>query len=112
MTYNIKGHGSLFSRSHIDEVARVIADADADVVGLQEVHRRRWHSRRRDQAADLAAATGMNLFFGRSLGDDESDYGNAILTRGEIVDAHVEPLPGRGEPRTLLASTIDIGGFR
>ena len=112
MTYNIKGHGSLFSRSHIEKVARVIRDARPDVVGLQEVHRCTLQSRRTDQAAELQRATGMSLFFGRSLGDHRREYGNAILTRGTIVEAHVEPLPGRGEPRTLLVSTIDVRGLR
>ncbi len=112
MTYNIKGHGALLSRSHVEEIAHVIREANPDVVGLQEVHRRRWQSRGRDQAAELERATGLTLHFGRSLGDDERDYGNAILTRGRIAEARVEALPGSGEPRTLLASTIEFDGLR
>jgi endonuclease/exonuclease/phosphatase family metal-dependent hydrolase len=112
LTYNIKGHGSLFSRSHVDDIAEVIRGANADIAGLQEVHRRTWQARRRDQAAELERATGMSLFFGPSFGDARQDYGNAILTRGRIVDARVEPLPGTGEPRTLLASTVELDGFR
>ena len=112
MTYNIKGHGALLSRSHLDEIGRVIREANPDVVGLQEVHRRRWQSRGRDQAAELEQSTGLTLRFGRSLGDDDRDYGNAILARGSVVDARVEPLPGRGEPRSLLASTIEFDGLR
>jgi len=110
MTYNIKGHGALLSRSHIDEIARVIRDANPDIVGLQEVHRRRWQSRGRDQAAELESATGLQLSFGRSLGDHDREYGNAILTRGTIVDSRVEPLPGSGEPRSLLTTTIELDG--
>lgn len=111
MSYNIKGFGSLFGSGHIDKIASVINDAQPDIVGLQEVHRRTWQSRFRDQAAELERLTGMSLYFGRSFGDDRKDYGNAILTRGKIVDAHVERLPGTGEPRTLLAATIAINGF-
>ena len=112
MSYNIKGHGSLFWRSHIDEIARVIRDANPDVAGLQEVHRWRWQSRGHDQAAELEQATGLKLSFGRTLGDDRREYGNAILTRAEIVDTRVDPLPGNGEPRSLLAATIAFGGVR
>jgi endonuclease/exonuclease/phosphatase family metal-dependent hydrolase len=112
MSYNIKGFGSLFGRSHIEDIARVIRDANPDVVGLQEVHRRTWQSRFRDQAAELQQATGMNAFFGRSFGDDRKDYGNALLTRGTIVDGRVELLPGKGEQRSLLSSTIDLDGLR
>lgn len=112
MSYNIKGQRSLVSRTHIDDIADVIRRAAPDVAGLQEVHRHGWQSRGRDQAAELERATGMKLFFGRSFGSGEREYGNAILTRGEIVGGRVEPLPGRGEPRSLLVSTVDVDGFR
>lgn len=112
MTYNIKGYGAFFSRWHIDRVARVIADVKPDIVGLQEVHRHTLLSRKRDQAAELERGTGMRLFFGPSFGDARRDYGNAVLTRGEVIEAHVEPLPGTGEPRSLLVSTIAIDGLR
>jgi endonuclease/exonuclease/phosphatase family metal-dependent hydrolase len=38
------------------------------------------------------------------------DYGNAILTRGTIDAAHVHPLPGSGEPRSVLQADIAIDG--
>lgn len=112
LSYNIKGFGSLFGRTHISDVAKVIRDANADIVGLQEVHQRTWQSRRRDQAAELEQETGLKLYFGRSFGDDKTAYGNALLTRGDVIDAHVEPLPGKGEQRTLLVSTIELDGLR
>jgi endonuclease/exonuclease/phosphatase family metal-dependent hydrolase len=108
MSYNIKGSRTLSARTHVDELAAVIRDAAPDVAGLQEVHRGTRHVRRRDQPAELQRATAMNAFFGESF----EGYGNLLLTRGTIVDARVERLPGKGEPRTLLAATIDIDGLR
>lgn len=112
MTYNIKGQAALWRPGHLSRVAKVIAEEGADVVGVQEVHRRSWQSRKRDQAAELAQHTGMRLAFGRAMGNSRSEYGNVILTRGEIVEQHVEPLPGEGEPRSLLAVTIAIDDIR
>lgn len=110
MSYNIKGHGTLLRGAHIDRVAQLIAEEKPDLVGVQEVHRRTWKARFHDQAAELERLTGMQLAFGRAMAKGTTEYGNAILTRGRIADARIEPLPGSGEPRTLLAATVDIDG--
>jgi endonuclease/exonuclease/phosphatase family metal-dependent hydrolase len=112
MTYNIKGQAALLRGRHIEEIASVITTAQPDVVGLQEVHRRSWQSRFRDQAAELERLTGLTLAFGRAMGSRRSEYGNAILTRGRVSDVQVEVLPGSGEPRSLLAATVDVDGLR
>ena len=112
MTYNIKGHAALLRGGHIENIANVITDTRPDVVGLQEVHRRSWQSRFRDQAEELERLTGLTLAFGRAMGNRRSEYGNAILTPGRVSDVQVEVLPGRGEPRSLLAATIDVEGLR
>jgi endonuclease/exonuclease/phosphatase family metal-dependent hydrolase len=112
MTYNIKGHGSLLRGRHIERVAEVIRELKPDVVGVQEVHRRTWKARFIDQAEELERLTGMRLFFGRAMGNGESEYGNAILTRGTIVETTIVPLPGKGEPRSMLGATIDVDGVR
>jgi endonuclease/exonuclease/phosphatase family metal-dependent hydrolase len=110
MTYNIKGHGGLLRRAHLDGIAQVILETQPDVVGLQEVHRRGWKARGVDQAAELERLTGMQMAFGRSLVKGDSEYGNAVLTRGRITATDIAPLPGSGEPRTLLGVTIDLDG--
>ncbi len=104
MTYNIKGQAARFHRDHIERIGRVIAGAGADIVGLQEVHRGTWQSRRRDQVAELEAASGMKAYFGPSFGDEQKAYGNAILTNARVEETHVEALPGKGEPRSIFAS--------
>src|ERR671921_531594 len=101
MSYNIKGQAALLHGDHIREIGRVIREANADVVGLQEVHRGTFLSRRRDQPAELEEASGMKVYFGPSFGDERRSYGNAILTRLPVEETHVEPLPGKGEPRSL-----------
>ena len=112
MTYNIKGQRALLHPRHIERVAEVIRGIGPDIVGVQEVHRGTWQARFRDQAAELERLTAMQLVFGRAMGKGSSDYGNAVLTRGTIVDTRIDPLPGKGEPRSLLGATIEIDGVR
>ena len=109
MSYNIQGHAAARREDHLPKLAEVIAAVNPDAVGLQEVH---CHTRVGPvhQAEVLASLTGFQHWFGRSCAMDGGDYGNALLTRGEIRAAHVYPLPGSGEPRSVLQADIQVDG--
>lgn len=109
MSYNIQGHAAKGRPDFLPKLAEVIAAAQPDVVGLQEVHCR-TRVGPVNQGEVLANLTGLNLAFGRSCGMDGGDYGNAILTRGEIRSTLTHPLPGSGEPRSVLQADIALGG--
>lgn len=108
LSYNIQGHGALFSRGYLTSIARAIRQASPDVVGLQEVHRGTWAARFRDQVEDLAVATGMTAHFGRSLTHRTGEYGNAVLTRGRVTEEEITPLPGEAERRSLFRCRIEL----
>ena len=110
MSYNIAGHDELIDGDHVREIADAIRRLHPDVVALQEVHRKTWQARFHDQLAELESRTGLNGYFAPSYVQRGGGYGNAILTRGEIVHAEAHPLPCIGEPRTLLEATIRIDG--
>jgi len=110
MSYNMGGHGARWSRRHLDRIARTIDEARPDVVGQQEVHRETRHSRLEDQAEALGRLTGMTVQFGKSFALGQGDFGNAVLTTGEVRASEVHVLPGPGEPRTLLHSRLAIAG--
>ena len=110
MTYNIAGHDQLYDTEHIRKIADVIRQVKPDIVGLQEVHRKTWQARFHDQAKELQALTGLNIFFGPSYSEVGGGFGNAILTRGSLVSATIHPLPSFGEPRSLIESVIRIDG--
>jgi endonuclease/exonuclease/phosphatase family metal-dependent hydrolase len=110
MTYNIAGHDERFRSTHIAQIVAAINEVKPDIVGLEEVHRHTWQSRYRDQLEELEVGTGMHGFFGASFQHGNGQFGNAILTRGDIISAVVHPLPGRGEPRTLIESVLRIDG--
>jgi endonuclease/exonuclease/phosphatase family metal-dependent hydrolase len=112
MSYNIQGHAALKRRRYLSDVAQVIRQLRPDLVGLQEVHKNTHGLRSGDQLADLAASTGMELFFGRSMARLGGEYGNAILTTGAVLEARVHELPGHGEPRTALEARIDLRNLR
>jgi endonuclease/exonuclease/phosphatase family metal-dependent hydrolase len=105
MSYNIQGHAAAGRPDFLPKIAEVIAAAQPDVVGLQEVHCR-TRAGPIHQGETLAQLTGLNHWFGKSCAMDGGDYGNAVLTRGEIRSAFVYPLPGSGEPRSV--SQVDV----
>ncbi len=123
MTYNVQGHGSLVLGSYLRRIARVIAEEKPDLVGLQEVYRGGWRARHADQAEALARETGMVVQFGRSFGGEGSsggktsaggktggEFGNALLTGGEVRSVEIHALPGSGEPRTVLEARVRVRG--
>lgn len=110
MTYNIEGHDELFHTDHAARIAATIRQFKPDIVGLQEVHDHTWQVRFRNQYEEIRRLTGLNGFYGRSYRSLGGDFGNAILTRGEIVSAVVHPLPSVGEPRSVLEAVVRIDG--
>jgi endonuclease/exonuclease/phosphatase family metal-dependent hydrolase len=110
MTYNIAGHDELLDGQHIAKIAAAINQVKPDIVGLEEVHRKTWQSRFRDQVTELERATGMHGYFFTSYAQWGGAFGNAILTRGEIVSAEGHPLPSVGEPRMLIETVLRLDG--
>jgi endonuclease/exonuclease/phosphatase family metal-dependent hydrolase len=110
MTYNIAGHDELTDGDHVRRTADAIRRLHPDIVALQEVHRKTWQARFRNQLAELEARTGLHGTFAPSYGQWGGGYGNAILTRGRLVRAEAHPLPCVGEPRALLEATVRIDG--
>lgn len=115
LTYNIHGWITADGRPNLDGVAAVIADTQADVVGLNEV----YYPRRVEGATGpaleaLAARLGMHFVFGPCVrwpvqGSLPADaYGNAVLARWPIIASaahHLTPVEGK-EQRGLLEARI------
>jgi endonuclease/exonuclease/phosphatase family metal-dependent hydrolase len=111
MSFNIQGHSTFVKgEDHIAEVARTILKYRPDVVGINEAHRGTWQARFGDHVTQLERLTGMRAAFGRSYRFAGGDFGNAVLTRGQIVNADVKALPGTGEPRTLFETIVRVNG--
>lgn len=126
MSFNIHHGAGRDDVLDLEHVARVIADSDADVIGLQEVDRH-WGTRSAylDEAAWLGERLGMHHAYGANLDLDPEpgrterrQYGTAVLSRHPILSStnHLLtsiPYPERPtEQRGLLRTTINVRGVR
>ncbi|WP_369139724.1 endonuclease/exonuclease/phosphatase family protein [Modestobacter versicolor] len=109
VTFNVHHGVGDDGRHDLARVARVLDDADADVICLQEVDRHfGGRSEHVDQALLLAEALDRELVWSPSIdrpGSGEShrrQYGNAVLSRLPVRGSHVHRLPGGGEPRSAV----------
>lgn len=100
----------------LDRTAAVIRDSGADIVLLQEVDDGTRRSGGRDQAAVLAATSGLRHFvYGKNLDFQGGGYGNAILSRlplSEVRNEPIPPLPVTLETRGVLLASVEAGGKR
>ena len=101
-TYNVHRCIGTDGRFDVDRIAAVLAEIDADVIGLQEVAAAFGYGRI-DQAEALAQRLGMACIEGRLLREGIGWYGNALLSRLPIerVGRLVYDEVGK-EPRGLV----------
>ena len=112
MTYNIHHGEGLDQRLDLQRIAKLILDARADIVGLQEVDRGCERTQKRDLPAELAKLTGMRVHFEKNIPYQGGEYGNAVLTKFPIKSArntHYQMLRP-GEQRGVLQLVLEVHG--
>lgn len=112
MSYNIHHGEGLDRKVDLARIARLITEARADLVGLQEVDRGCERTQRRDFPAELAQLTGLQVVFERNIVYQGGDYGNAVLSRFPIKrsqNTHYKMLR-TGEQRGVLQLVLDVHG--
>jgi endonuclease/exonuclease/phosphatase family metal-dependent hydrolase len=112
MSYNIHHGEGLDKKVDLERIAKVILDARADIVGLQEVDRGVERTQRRDLPAELAKLTGMRVHFENNFPYQGGEYGNAVLTHFPIKRArntHYKMLRP-GEQRGVLQLVLTVHG--
>jgi endonuclease/exonuclease/phosphatase family metal-dependent hydrolase len=112
ITYNIHhGEGS-DHKVDLDRIATIIREARADIVCLQEVDRNLPRTHRMDFPSLLAQELSMTVVFEPNFQSDGGDYGNATLTRFEVVSHENIRLPSakQREPRGCCRTTLRING--
>lgn len=105
---------------NLERIAEVIREANADIVGLQEVDNHWTRSGNVNQANELARILGMDVCYGANLkhpADTHSphphEYGTAILSRFPLSECSNSPLPRvapENEQRGLLSAKLSIQG--
>ena len=112
MSYNIHHGEGLDQKLDLERIAKVILDAKADLVGLQEVDRGCERTQKRDLPAELAKLTAMHVAFEKNIPYQGGEYGNAVLTKFPIKSAkntHYKMIRP-GEQRGVLQLVLDIRG--
>jgi endonuclease/exonuclease/phosphatase family metal-dependent hydrolase len=97
-------------RRRLGRIAGVVKEAQAELVGLQEVHQRLPQSRLADQPRALQRATGMRCLFGPAFSIGPGRYGNAVLSGVPARRRALHRLPGEGEPRAALEVEVEMEG--
>lgn len=113
LTYNIHIGRGLDGRYDLARIARVIREADADLVALQEVDRGTRRSQGDDQAAELARLLpGYTPFFAQAMPHDGGSYGVCVLSRLPVQSTRAVSLPGGGgcEPRAAAVLEVTFAG--
>lgn len=117
MSYNIH-HANPPSRPgliDLDAIAAVINNAKPDIVAVQEVDvNTRRSGSSINEAEELAAKTGMRVYFAKAIDHDGGDYGVAILSRFPFSALRIHRLPveegTKGEPRILATAELRLPG--
>jgi endonuclease/exonuclease/phosphatase family metal-dependent hydrolase len=112
MTYNIHHGEGIDQKFDLARIAKLITDAKADIVGLQEVDRGCERTEKRDLPAELATLTGMTVQFDQNIPHQGGEYGNAVLTRFSIKQAKNTHLKSfaNGEQRGVQQLVLDVRG--
>jgi endonuclease/exonuclease/phosphatase family metal-dependent hydrolase len=112
MTMNIHHGEGLDRKIDLARIAKIIDDARADIVALQEVDRDVERSGKRDIIVELSDLTGMAYAFGKTIEYQGGEYGNAILTRCPIIQEKnvLFHRQGKAEQRGLMQLIVDVDG--
>ena len=108
LTFNILHGATTNNNFDLDAIARVINEADADLVALQEVDFRTKRAKDYDLVTELAWRTKMQGIFGRAMYYDGGEYGEGILSRHTLLSSRNVALPFSegNEPRAALEVTV------
>ena len=108
-TWNIHGGVGIDGRRRPERIVDALARMRADVVALQEFAAPRGGLD--DFRAWLEARLAMRAHVAVTFRTKQREFGNAVLSRRPIVDAHVIDLAfGSREPRNAIEAMLDVHG--
>lgn len=112
MSYNIHHGEGIDGKLDLERIAKLIIDAKADIVGLQEVDVGTERVQKRDIGGELAKLTGMKVVFEKNIPHQGGEYGNAVLTKFPIKRAKNTHLKSfnKGEQRGVQQLVLDVRG--
>ncbi len=109
LSYNV--HSCIGTDRKLDpaRIAEVIAAAEPDIIGLQELDVGRSRTGGVDQAHIIASLLQMEFHFQAAMSVAEERYGDAILTALPARTVKGGGLPSIGEPRGAIWVEVNLG---
>lgn len=110
LSYNIH-HGNPPAKQGVidlEAIAKVINDANVDVVGVQEVDINVSRSGLENQAKRLAELTGMEFYFSKGINLEKGYYGTVILSKHKIVGKRRYDLPNPDPSEMRSLAIVDV----
>jgi len=104
LTFNILHGATTQGDFDLDAIAKVIIEADPDLVALQEVDFKTNRARNYDLVTELGWRTKMAPVFGKAMDFDGGEYGEGILSKFSFLSTRNVALPFSpgNEPRAAL----------
>jgi len=104
LSFNILHGATTQGNFDLDAIARVIINADPDLVALQEVDFKTNRAHGYDLATELGWRARMVPLFGKAMPYDGGEYGEALLSKFTFLTSRAVSLPYSpgNEPRTAL----------
>jgi len=104
LSFNILHGATMNGDFDLEQIARVIRQADPDLVAMQEVDFFTRRARHMDLATELGLLTDLAPLFGRAMYFDGGEYGEGILSRYSFLSTRNHDLPAQEghEPRSAL----------
>lgn len=114
ISYNIHAGRDAGGGFNLDRIAHMIAEENADMVGLNEVDQGTRRSRSMDQAKYIADKLHCHYAFGKAINHSGGEYGNAFLSKYPVAASKNHRLPvhssGISEPRSMLECDVNRNG--
>lgn len=104
LSFNILHGATMKGNFDLNIIAKVIKDAKADFVALQEVDFKTNRAKKLDLATELGWRTKMTSVFARAMYYDDGEYGEAVLSKYTFLQSRNIALPYTpgNEPRAAL----------
>lgn len=104
MSFNILHGATTKGDFDLDAIAKVIIEANPDMVALQEVDFKTRRAKGYDLATELGWRTKLAPVFARAMKYDGGEYGEAVLSRYSFISSRNVTLPFSpgNEPRAAL----------
>ncbi|MEZ6143086.1 MAG: endonuclease/exonuclease/phosphatase family protein [Zavarzinella sp.] len=109
LTYNIHHAEGTDKKLDLVRIARIIRNADPDLVAVQEVDVVTQRTLKVDQAAELIRLTGLNGHFEKAIDFQGGAYGQMVLSRFPIKEAkvHLLPMQAKEEQRIAVETLLE-----